>query len=138
MEPVAKMILLASKFKISEHDELPKDLSVKDILIRSSNIGSTIIAQKIGEEKYKKFLNDMNLLNTLDFELDEVGTPLSFKWDKCKLETISFGHGITTTILQLAKGYAIVTNGGFEINPTLIPDCILLIIFSTMECSLNL
>ena len=108
-----------SKFKISEHDELPQDLSVKDILIRSSNIGSTIIAQKIGEEKYKKFLKDINLLNTLDFELDEVGTPLSFKWDKCKLETISFGHGITTTPLQAASAYATITNGGYLVTPTL-------------------
>ena len=61
----------------------------------------------------------MNLLNTLDFELDEVGTPLSFKWDKCKLETISFGHGITTTPLQAASAYATITNGGYLVTPTL-------------------
>ena len=36
------------------------------------------------------------------------------------METISFGHGITTTILQLAKGYSIITNGGYDIKPTLI------------------
>ena len=41
---------------------------------------------------------------------------------KCKLATTSFGHGITTTPLQLAKGYAIVTNGGFEVNPTIIKE----------------
>ncbi len=41
---------------------------------------------------------------------------------KCKLATSAYGHGITTTVLQLAKGYAIVTNGGFDINPTLIQN----------------
>ena len=39
---------------------------------------------------------------------------------KCKLATVSFGHGITTTPLQLAKAYGIISNGGYQINPTLI------------------
>ena len=45
---------------------------------------------------------------------------MSFKWRECKLKTVSYGHGITTTPIQLAKGYAILANGGFDINPTLI------------------
>jgi len=108
-----------SKYKISEHDELPKNLSVKDILIRSSNIGSTIIAKKIGEENYKEFLKKLNLLEPLDFQLDEIGRPLNFRWDKCKLETVSFGHGITTTPLQAAVAYASISNGGYSIKPFL-------------------
>ena len=36
--------ITCSKYKISEHEKLPKDLSVKDILVRSSNIGTTITA----------------------------------------------------------------------------------------------
>ena len=31
-----------------------------------------------------------------------------------------YGHGIATTILQLAKGYSVLSNGGYEIKPTLI------------------
>ena len=42
------------------------------------------------------------------------------RWGKCKLLTIGFGHGIATTLLQLTKGYSIVSNGGFDISPTLI------------------
>ena len=42
------------------------------------------------------------------------------RWGKCKLLTIGFGHGIATTLLQLTKGYSIISNGGFEISPTLI------------------
>ena len=42
------------------------------------------------------------------------------RWGKCKLLTVGFGHGIATTLLQLTKGYSIVSNGGFEISPTLI------------------
>ena len=106
--------------KISEHDKLPKDLSVEQILIRSSNIGSVRIAQRLGIEKYKDFLNSLGLFQTIKFDLEEVGSPLSFKWGKCKLATASFGHGITTTPLQLSKAYAILNNGGYKIEPTII------------------
>jgi len=108
--------------KISEHDKLPKDLSAEQILIRSSNIGAIKIAQKIGIKKYKDFLNSLELFHTINFDLGEIGTPLSFKWGKCKLATASFGHGITTTPLQLAKAYAILGNGGYRIKPTLLQN----------------
>ena len=109
-----------SKFTITEHDPLPKNLNAEQILIRSSNIGSLRIAQMVGLEKFKKFLNSLELFNRIDFELDEVGTPIPFRWGKCKLATASYGHGITTTPLQLAKAYSIIGNGGYKIKPTLI------------------
>ena len=56
----------------------------------------------------------------MNFDIEEVGQPLNFRWGKCKLATSSFGHGITTTPLQLAKAYSIISNGGYEIKPTLI------------------
>ena len=108
---------------IREYDKkIPKDLTAEEILIRSGNIGSVRIGQKIGVEKFKDFLTKINVINKIEFDIDEIGIPISFKWGKCKLATTSFGHGITTTPLQLAKGYAIVTNGGFEVNPTIIKE----------------
>tara|TARA_Y100001958_G_C21244571_1_gene573823 strand:- start:3176 stop:4858 length:1683 start_codon:yes stop_codon:yes gene_type:complete len=108
---------------IREYDEkIPSNLTAEEILIRSGNIGSVRIAQKVGEEKFQLFLEKLGVLDRIDFELEEVGTPLPIKWGKCKLATASFGHGITTTILQLAKGYSIISNGGYNVNPTLIKD----------------
>ncbi len=106
---------------ISEYDEkLPKDLSVEDILVHSSNIGSVKVGQIIGQEKLKNFLKKIGVLNHLNFDIEEIGKPLTFKWRDCKLKTVSYGHGVTTTPIQLAKGYAILSNGGYDINPTLI------------------
>ena len=107
---------------ISEHDKLPKNLSAEQILIRSSNIGAVRIAQLVGIEKYKNFLNSLALFKTIDFDLEEIGTPIPFRWGKCKLATASFGHGITTTPLQLARAYAILGNGGYNIKPTIIKN----------------
>ena len=100
---------------------MPADLTVEQILIKSGNIGSVRIVRKIGIEKHKSFLKTIGILDKIDFDISEVGNPQPIDWHEgCKLETIAFGHGITTTILQLAKGYSIITNGGYDIKPTLI------------------
>ena len=112
--------ITCDKYTISEHDKLPKNLSTEQILIQSSNIGAVRIAQKIGVKKYRDFLNSLELLSTINFDLEEIGTPLSFNWGKCKLATSAYGHGITTTPLQLARAYAILGNGGYKIQPTLL------------------
>ncbi len=109
-----------SVHEISDIKEFPKNLSVEDILIRSSNIGTLKIAQKIGEKDYKEFMKEANLLNTPQLEIEEIGSPLRFDWNKCKLETISYGHGIAITPLQAATVYAALTNGGHNINPTIV------------------
>ena len=95
---------------------LPKDLSVADILIYSSNIGSVKVGQIIGKEKMKEFLDLIGVLNKMEFDIEEIGRLLPFKWRNCKLKTISYGHGITTTPIQLARGYAILSNGGYQVN----------------------
>ena len=106
---------------IGEYDDkIPTDLTAEEILIRSGNIGSVRIGQKVGIEKFKLFLENIGVLNKIEFDIEEVGQPIPFRWGKCKLATTSFGHGITTTPLQLAKGYSIIANGGYEIKPTLI------------------
>jgi cell division protein FtsI (penicillin-binding protein 3) len=119
-----KSINCGDGYTINEYDnKMPSDLSVENILIKSGNIGSVRIARKIGVEKHKSFLETIGILDKISFDIDEVGKPLKIDWNEgCKIETIAFGHGITTTILQLAKGYAIISNGGYEITPTLIKD----------------
>ncbi len=114
------------KFKIGEYsDDIPSDLTAEQILIRSGNVGSVKIAQKVGPENLKLFLEKIGILNQIEFDIEEVGRPQTIDWYQgCKLETVSYGQGITTTILQLAKGYAIISNGGYDINPTLLSNSI--------------
>ena len=116
-----KKSIRCGKNIISEYDnKIPTNLTAEQILIRSGNIGSVRIGQSVGINDYKKFLNDLNLINPIKFDIEEVGIPVSFNWGKCKLATVSYGHGITTTILQLANAYSIIANGGYQIYPTLI------------------
>ena len=106
---------------ISEYDDkIPADLTAENILIRSGNIGSARIAEKIGIDNYDKFLQTIGILTNISFDIDEVGETQMGRWGKCKLLTVGFGHGIATTLLQLTKGYSIISNGGFDVSPTLI------------------
>ena len=108
--------------EITDMKEHPSNLSVEEILVRSSNVGSVILAKKVGEDNFKKFLKKTRLTNNPTIELEEVGTPHQLKWNKCKLETISFGHGITVTPLQATAAYASIVNGGRLVLPTLIKN----------------
>jgi cell division protein FtsI (penicillin-binding protein 3) len=108
--------------EITDLKEHPKDLSVEEILVRSSNVGSVVLAKKIGEKNFKKFIKKTRLTKNPKIELEEVGVPHQLQWNKCKLETISFGHGITTTPLQATALYAAISNGGNLIEPSLIHD----------------
>ena len=126
IEPITKFKDLKKRIRCSGNiikeydDKIPTDLTAEEILIRSGNIGSVRIAEKIGIENYDKFLKLLGILTNIDFDIEEVGETQLGRWGKCKLATVAFGHGIATTLLQLAKGYAIISNGGFQINPTLI------------------
>ena len=126
IEPETKFKNLEKKLicagnSIEEYDnKMPSDLTAEQILIRSSNIGSVKIAQKLGIEKFVLFLKKIGILEKIEFDIEEVGQAPSLQWGKCKLATASFGHGISTTPLQLVKGYSIITNGGYYIEPTLI------------------
>ncbi len=115
--------LTCAGFPIREYDNnIPSTLTAEQILIRSGNIGSVKIGQMIGEEKFKLFLSKVDLLQKIDFDIEETGKPIKFTWGKCPLATASFGHGITTTLLQLTKAYSILANGGYNIQPKLIKE----------------
>ncbi len=115
--------LTCAGFPIREYDnKIPSTLTAEQILIRSGNIGSVKIGQMVGEEKLKLFLSKVDVLKKIDFDIEEIGKPMEFNWGKCPLATASFGHGITTTLLQLAKAYSIIANGGYNVQPKLIKE----------------
>ena len=116
-----KKRIVCANNPISEYDDkIPSDLTAEEILIRSGNIGSARIAEKIGIDNYDQFLQTIGILTNISFDIDEVGETQMGRWGKCKLLTVGFGHGIATTLLQLTKGYSIISNGGFDVSPTLI------------------
>lgn len=104
-------------------DDHPKNrwLSVPEIYIFSSNIGSAKMAMSVGIKRHREFLGALGMLDAPPFELPEVGQPLVPKpWREINTITIAFGHGLAVSPLQLASGVAAVSGGGTYVPPTLI------------------
>ena len=94
-------------------------LSVPEVFIYSSNIGSAKEADVVGIEGHREFLHRLGVLERMKTELPEVARPTEPKtWKKVHSITAAFGHGISTTPLQTAVGCAAVMNGGYLIEPT--------------------
>ena len=98
-------------------------LSVPDIFIYSSNIGTALLADRVGIDEHRSFLHRIGLLDRMkSFELPEIAKPQEpDKWRKINSVTISYGHGVTTTPLQTSAAAAALLNGGILIPPTLLP-----------------
>ena len=97
-------------------------LSVPEVFIYSSNIGTAKMADVVGVKGHRSFLHRIGLLDKMPFELPEVATPVEpKKWKKIHSVTISYGHGAQTTPLQTAVAGAALVNGGKLIPPTLFP-----------------
>jgi cell division protein FtsI (penicillin-binding protein 3) len=111
-----------ARFTISDFHGKHRVLSVPEIFIYSSNIGTAKMADVVGTDGHRAFLKRMGLLDRVNTELPETARPLEPKeWKKLNSITISFGHGVTTTPLQTAVAAAALVNGGKLIDPTFLP-----------------
>ncbi|ENN90878.1 peptidoglycan D,D-transpeptidase FtsI family protein [Bartonella schoenbuchensis] len=94
-------------------------LTLWEVFVYSSNIGSAREALEIGIDGHRDFFKRLGLLDRMTTELPEVASPvLPRRWRDIDSMTISFGHGMATTPLQTAVGTAALMNGGWLIEPT--------------------
>ncbi|OCW58585.1 peptidoglycan D,D-transpeptidase FtsI family protein [Hoeflea olei] len=109
-------------FTIRDFHGKNRVLTVPEIFIYSSNIGTARMADLVGIEGHKEFLTRLGLLTRMQTELPEVAMPSQpAEWKKINSITISFGHGVATTPLQTAVAAAALMNGGKLIEPTFLP-----------------
>jgi len=98
-------------------------LSVEDIIVHSSNRGTGRMALEIGVERQQEFLKSLGFFEPTPFEIIEAsgGKPLlPSRWGELSSVTISYGHGLSSTPMHLAAGYAAIANGGRVVKPTLL------------------
>ncbi|MEM7069271.1 MAG: penicillin-binding protein 2 [Pseudomonadota bacterium] len=118
----ATKALRIGKHTINDFHAKRRVLSVPEVFIYSSNIGTAKMADVVGVNGHREFLHRVGLLSRMPFELPEVAHPVEpKKWRKIHSVTISYGHGAQTTPLQTAVAGAALVNGGKLISPTLFP-----------------
>jgi cell division protein FtsI (penicillin-binding protein 3) len=115
--------LTVGKFTITDFHGKHRWLTVPEIFIYSSNVGSAREALAVGMQGQHDYLQRFGLLDTLQTELPETGAPIVPKmpWARVTTVTMAFGHGISVSPMQTAAAGAALVNGGFLITPTFLP-----------------
>lgn len=111
------------RFKIRDFRNYGPELSLTDVIVKSSNVGTARVALQIGGTRQKAFLEQLGFLAPTPVEMIEApgARPLwPSNWSDIHTMTISYGHGISTSPLHLAAGYASLLNGGTKVTPTLL------------------
>jgi cell division protein FtsI (penicillin-binding protein 3) len=111
------------RFKIRDFHDYGAELSSTDIIVKSSNIGTARIAMQIGADRQRDFLGSLGFFEPTSVEMIEApgGAPLlPLNWSELSTMTISYGHGLSTSPVHLAAGYASLLNGGIRVQPTLL------------------
>ncbi len=113
--------LRVSRFTITDYHPHKRPLNVPEILVYSSNIGSALIAEAIGAETQRAYMEKLGLLSRLKLEIPETSRPLSPKhWHRTTTVTVSYGHGISISPAHLASAIAAASGTGQWIQPTLL------------------
>lgn len=117
-EPIKK-----GRFTINDYHAQKRIMTLPEVFMHSSNIGTAMMAEAIGTYALRAFYSDLGLLSPLDFEIREVAHPLvPSPWREINTLTASYGHGVTTTPVQLVSGVSSIINGGYLVKPKLVLD----------------
>ncbi len=98
--------------------EYPYAVSVRDIIINSSNIGVAKIAGRLGVTAHRAFLDRLGLLGRLDYVGPRAQAALPPpRWTELASATVSYGHGISVAPIAFAMSYVPLANGGLYLAP---------------------
>jgi cell division protein FtsI (penicillin-binding protein 3) len=104
---------------ISDYRGENRPLTVPEVFIHSSNVGTARMALALGAQHQQDFLRELGLLGRLRTELAESAAPIvPSRWGEINTATISFGHGIAVQPLAASMATAAMVNGGYLIPPT--------------------
>ena len=104
---------------IKEYHGTGRTLTVPEVFLHSSNMGSIKMALAVGVEGHKAFLKKMMQLDRMTTELPESAAPIvPQRWGEINTATIAFGHGLAVAPLQALSAVAALVNGGYLMKPT--------------------
>ena len=107
---------------ISDH-EVFEELSVREVIERSSNVGTVKIALALGERAFFKYTRAFGFGIKTGVALPGEARGILHKpsnWSRSTLPTMSIGYGVSVTGVQLASAYCAVANGGLLLKPRII------------------
>ncbi len=108
------------------HGPFP-DLSVADILVKSSNIGVAKLAMKMGENRFYEYIRGFGFGERTGIALPGeipgiVHSPYSSGWSKISITRIPMGQGVAVTPLQMVAAMSAIANGGNLMMPQIVDE----------------
>ncbi len=112
------------QFYIHDFDAKDRPLTIPEIYIYSSNIGTAKMAESLGPDYIRDFYQKLGFMQQAPIEVPERATPLyPSPWREVNTMTAAFGHGIAVSPLHLVRAASAIVNGGILLKPTLVmPD----------------
>lgn len=111
--------LVAGPFTIKDPHPVGRPLTVSEVFIHSSNVGSGMLALAEGPERQRAFLERLGLTRAMRTEAGPVAAPqLPPQLGRAEQITVSYGHGIAVAPIQFAAATAAILNGGKTVTPT--------------------
>ncbi len=107
---------------ISDH-EVFDELSVREVIEHSSNVGTVKIAQALGERAFFKYTRAYGFGIKTGVTLPGEARGILHKradWSRSTLPAMSIGYGVSVTGVQLASAYCAVANGGLLLQPRIV------------------
>ena len=100
----------------------PLNLTVEEIIERSSNVGTIKIVNNSNIDNVEEFLKKFGFGSRTGVELSGESKGSFTEYNTCKtcLSSLSIGYSINTTQYQMVKGYSIIANGGKDIQLSLL------------------
>lgn len=115
----ARQPLKVGRSRIHDFHAQRRILSVEDVFLHSSNIGTARMALAVGLKGHQDFLRKAGFFDRMVTELPEGAAPiLPKRWGKITTVTAAFGHGFAIQPLQGLAATAALLNGGKLIPPT--------------------
>jgi cell division protein FtsI (penicillin-binding protein 3) len=99
------------------------DMSVEDIIIHSSNIGTVKIGMELGQDRLDSYMREFGFgaKTGLDFPGESPGIVIDKDdWSGSSIGTIPIGQGVAATPLQLTAAFAAIANDGTWVEPKLL------------------
>lgn len=101
-------------FTIHDFHQFHRNLSMLEVMMYSSNVGTGRIAMEVGVKKQQEFLEKLDMFKKPEIEIPEKSYAIKPKqWQELNGITIAFGHGMSITPAVLAKTYLPLFNGGY-------------------------
>ena len=127
--PLDRALSVPSQLRIEDftiHDSHPhpvESMTLGDIIAESSNIGTVLVARRLGSARLESYLSGFGLGRTtgVSFPGESPGIMLPlYEWTGTSLATIAYGQGIAATPLQMISVYSTIANDGRWVQPRLV------------------